>query len=81
MDRMRFFVRRCVKAAWRSLVAYGATQMVPPIHCPGLILPPPLSPPPAGGPERLVPDVPLTDVERSLAQELTPPTGRRAAPS
>lgn len=39
--------------------------------------PPPLAPPPAGHPERLRPDLPLSPLERELARELTLPRSRR----
>ncbi|MDQ0774379.1 hypothetical protein QF026_002845 [Streptomyces aurantiacus] len=64
---MKYFVRRCARVAWQSLVAYGATQATPPLCASPLLF----SPPPANGPERLVPDRPLTEFERSLDRELT----------
>ncbi|MFS8199020.1 DUF6059 family protein (plasmid) [Streptomyces sp. CWNU-52B] len=63
---MKSFVRRCARAAWRTLVAYGATQTALPFPADPLFS----SPPPANGPERLLPDQPLTDLERFLTQEL-----------
>ncbi|MFJ9008896.1 DUF6059 family protein [Streptomyces canus] len=41
--------------------------------------PPPLTLPPAGHPERLCPDLPLSPLERELARDLSPSRSRRRA--
>ncbi|MFJ1594998.1 DUF6059 family protein [Kitasatospora albolonga] len=70
-------VRRLLAALGRSLSAAGWMWLglagVGPPPPPGSAppLPPgPLRPPPEGHPERLCPEVPLTEAERALARDL-----------
>ncbi|MFJ8490081.1 DUF6059 family protein [Streptomyces sp. NPDC094038] len=65
---MRTFLRRCARSLWQSLVAYGAMQTgVCSMSVGGWLL----GAPPPGGPERLVPDQPLSELELLLVREFT----------
>ncbi|MGA6175095.1 DUF6059 family protein [Streptomyces sp. NPDC012600] len=56
-------------AGWMWLGLAGVGPSPPPGSAPPL-LPGPLRPPPEGHPERLCPEVPLTEAERALARDL-----------
>ncbi|MFD5769947.1 DUF6059 family protein [Streptomyces sp. NPDC127049] len=71
-------VRRLLAAVGRALSAAGwmwlglaGTGPPPPWLPPPSPPPEPLRPPPDGHPERLCPEVPLTEVERALERELS----------
>ncbi|WP_405861170.1 hypothetical protein OG361_38380 [Streptomyces sp. NBC_00090] len=57
------YMSRCLKALGNWLIAAGQLWIPPPP-------PPPLEDPPPGHPERLADGIPLTDLERSLREEL-----------
>ncbi|GHH51194.1 DUF6059 family protein [Streptomyces candidus] len=65
-------VRRLLRAGFRTLSAAGLMWLglaaEPPD--PAAQAPPELRPPPAGHPERLCPDVPLSATERALDRQL-----------
>ncbi|MFI9183012.1 DUF6059 family protein [Streptomyces goshikiensis] len=56
---------RFLRAVWDALTVFGALSMQ------GYgVVDPPVEGPPAGHPERVTPEVPLTRLERELAAEL-----------
>ncbi|MFD5654859.1 DUF6059 family protein [Streptomyces sp. NPDC127039] len=74
---MRTFVVRLLRVVYESLIAFGqlwTLQLPPPTSSPHVsadtAAPPPLTGPPPGHPERLLPDLPLTSVEAALARAL-----------
>ncbi|WP_217141406.1 DUF6059 family protein [Streptomyces sp. AC627_RSS907] len=72
MGRLLLCPRRLVRGLWEGLVTYGRLCIVgdtapyEDAHPRAL-----WRDPPPGHPERLRPDLPLTDLERRLARELT----------
>ncbi|MEV2255276.1 DUF6059 family protein [Streptomyces sp. NPDC050147] len=66
-------LRRVVNAVWQSLMAFGLMYTIGERKSLEAAAPDaarPLDAPPAGHPERLCPDIPLTPAEHALALEL-----------
>ncbi|MFE2414324.1 DUF6059 family protein [Kitasatospora sp. NPDC059408] len=61
---LRSWGRRCARAFWSMLISYGSSW----VHVP--VLPPEEDGPGRWHPERLCPEVPLTPLERFLAEQL-----------
>ncbi|MEU0372628.1 DUF6059 family protein [Streptomyces sp. NPDC006283] len=61
--------RRCLRPLWQGLVACGAVYLAGESERAAPRRPTVLLEPPAGHPERLRPDVPLTALERALLRE------------
>ncbi|MEU3891380.1 DUF6059 family protein [Streptomyces sp. NPDC029041] len=69
MSQGRRWPARLLRHAWSGLVAMGTVYLAGETSRPQTPDAPPAGPP-AGHPERLRPDVPLTRLERALLREL-----------
>lgn len=64
---MHVLLTRCLRSALNAVAAYGRLWVyVPPVPVPSV----PTAGPPSGHPERLCPEVPLSDLEKELSRQL-----------
>ncbi|MFE4454958.1 DUF6059 family protein [Streptomyces sp. NPDC056796] len=72
------YVTRALREVYHSLTATGWIWLgLPTMGPPVPMVPARLEEPPAGHPERLCADVPLTRTERALQEQLVPSIGER----
>ncbi|WP_351232745.1 DUF6059 family protein [Streptomyces sp. NPDC002133] len=72
------YVSRALREVYSSLTAAGWVWIgFPPMGPLQPMAAPRLEEPPQGHPERLCPDVPLTNTERALQRQLVTPIGER----
>ncbi|WP_406458019.1 hypothetical protein OG782_35015 [Streptomyces sp. NBC_00876] len=75
---MRILLARYLRSVMDAVVAFGHIWVhIPPVTEPGGV---PVAGPPAGHPERLCPEIPLSEAEMAWRRQLLEPSGADPRP-